>query len=239
MKNKAVTTWPPSPRPVQPHQGRNPCMERNTMPVGTTIELSVLGNALIDRSLKHRPCLQAPPSNQPSSAMALEAPPTASRIVNPIPYVQNAVRGESAQGGSGSRHSLATFFRLNSKNQQQSAGRQLAVPEDQQGLCSPSSDLEADVSPSAALPKANNQDVAALVKSSTQVQWQDPDRPPTVSVVKWNNQLTSAESQAPSSLSYIQASMMPPGGRCNTNPSTPCAKLASPSDADDTTTDNP
>lgn len=209
------------------------------MPVAATIELSVLGNALIDRSLKHRQCALTPPPSQASAAVTPEAPPTTSRIVNPIPYVQNAVRGETAQPSNGNSQSLAHFFRLNSKNQQHIAGRQLAVPEDQQGLCSPSSDLEADVSPLAALPKANNQDVAALVKASSQVQWQNPDRPLTVSVVKWNNQLASVGSQGPSNLSYIQASMMPLAARCSNDPSTPCAKLAPPSDADDTTTDTP
>lgn len=97
VKNNALGAWPPSPRPLQPHQGRNPCLERNTCT--PTRELSVSGNALVDRSNKHRrdavaATNLAPAANASSGAQGVVV--NYARVINPIPYVQNAVRAGHA-----------------------------------------------------------------------------------------------------------------------------------------------
>lgn len=74
--------------PLQPHQGRNLCLERNTMPVNE--EVSIDGNTLVDRSTKNESHRTAPPENV---QLATTEPAELIRVVQPIPYVQNAVRG--------------------------------------------------------------------------------------------------------------------------------------------------
>lgn len=82
------------PEPLQPHQGRNLCMERNLIREPSE-ELACDGNILVDKSIKHQ---YSPPahfsdraeshallSNDFLNQMVLPRPAT------PIPYVQNAV----------------------------------------------------------------------------------------------------------------------------------------------------
>ncbi|XP_068084117.1 bone morphogenetic protein receptor type-2 [Anabrus simplex] len=74
--------------PLQPFQGRNPCMERNLMLTGASEEeLSCNGNTLVDRSLKHAFESQALMSHDFLAATVNNGP----RPATPIPYVQNAV----------------------------------------------------------------------------------------------------------------------------------------------------
>lgn len=97
-------TWPKG--PLQPYQGRNPCMERNLMPpAGSEEELSRQGNVLVDRSSKHTP--QGPYLSGNSCAETQALVPndflnqtqhqpqlntnSSLRPITPIPYVQNVV----------------------------------------------------------------------------------------------------------------------------------------------------
>lgn len=101
MLNKS---WPKG--PLQPYQGRNPCMERNLMPpAASDEELSKQGNVLVDRSSKHTPqgpyhsgsgCAetQALVSNDFLNQTQHQPPlntSSALRPITPIPYVQNVV----------------------------------------------------------------------------------------------------------------------------------------------------
>lgn len=110
IKNNCAPVWPPSPRLVQPHQGRNPCMERNTN-VAPTEEYSVSGNALVNRSTKHiRPAVdQHQQLADNARLLRLDSVATSyvPRIANPIPYVQNDVREQQSSGGVGGGSRMA------------------------------------------------------------------------------------------------------------------------------------
>ncbi|PSN47472.1 hypothetical protein C0J52_01954 [Blattella germanica] len=91
----------PTRGPLQPYQGRNPCMERNLMlQVPSDEELSCNGNTLVDRSFKHST------GHYTANASTFESQSLVShdylglsqpannnslRPATPIPYVQNAV----------------------------------------------------------------------------------------------------------------------------------------------------
>ncbi|GFG31184.1 hypothetical protein Cfor_12775 [Coptotermes formosanus] len=84
--------------PLQPYQGRNPCMERNLMlQAPSDEELSCNGNTLVDRSSKH--ATGHYPSTYESQSlishdylgMSQGMGNSGLRPATPIPYVQNAV----------------------------------------------------------------------------------------------------------------------------------------------------
>lgn len=115
QKNKEVWTQLV---PLQPHQGRNRCLERNTMPINE--EMSIDGNSLIERSFKNEFHRTAnPPEHVQSTGTATSEPVDVIRVAQPIPYVQNAVRGSDSnrtlENNEGSSQSLgqllAEFFR--------------------------------------------------------------------------------------------------------------------------------
>ena len=87
-------------------------------------EFSVVGNDLVSRSIHpsqpaHPPSIQET-SNRPAEAAVSELPLSSGRIINPIPYVQNAVREvhptrprpEPTTAGIG--QTLSQFFRFRS-----------------------------------------------------------------------------------------------------------------------------
>ncbi|XP_046399371.1 bone morphogenetic protein receptor type-2-like [Ischnura elegans] len=108
QRSAAVMCPSPAPPPaIQPHQGRNPCMERNLM-LEPAEDFSCNGNTLIERSMKHRRGTESGAVVSSSSASSSEAEThsllmhdylgqgqntstTTPRPATPIPYVQNAV----------------------------------------------------------------------------------------------------------------------------------------------------
>ncbi|XP_076309930.1 kinase protein wishful thinking [Tachypleus tridentatus] len=86
--------------PLQPHQGRNPCMERNLM-VESFEEVSVEGNQLMDKGSKyHKSPLNHTGEDifenlnlsENLESNALVSSDVLGHNSNPIPYLQNAVR---------------------------------------------------------------------------------------------------------------------------------------------------
>ncbi|XP_076065668.1 uncharacterized protein LOC143039461 isoform X2 [Oratosquilla oratoria] len=118
-KNQMAAALQMPPQQLQPHQGRNPCMERNLI-IQPNEDLSVSGNTLVDRGRPPPPSI--PPLNlndtletanflgneqlvplmnghssntqavlHQSSTSASSSAPPAPRLVPPIPYLQNEV----------------------------------------------------------------------------------------------------------------------------------------------------
>ena len=91
---------------LQPHQGSNPCQERNLCPPGTG-QLSVTeGDGLIQRSSKDRPLPRARRDSEEFAAESAAAA-AATRVRSPhtaapIPYLQNDFSALDAAIGSGS-----------------------------------------------------------------------------------------------------------------------------------------
>ena len=96
--------WPKG--PLQPYQGRNPCMERNLMPPAASEEdLNRQGNVLVDRSSKHTSLGHFRSGSSSTETQALVTNDflsqnqqqsqlntgSALRPITPIPYVQNVV----------------------------------------------------------------------------------------------------------------------------------------------------
>ncbi|KAG8222924.1 hypothetical protein J437_LFUL000218, partial [Ladona fulva] len=108
QRSAAVMCPSPAPPPaIQPHQGRNPCMERNLM-LEPVDDFSCNGNTLVERSMKHQRKADPGAVVSSSSASSSEAEThsllmhdylgqtqttttTTPRPATPIPYVQNAV----------------------------------------------------------------------------------------------------------------------------------------------------
>ncbi|XP_071448158.1 bone morphogenetic protein receptor type-2 [Hetaerina americana] len=108
QRTAAVMCPSPAPPPaIQPHQGRNPCMERNLM-LEPAEDFSCNGNTLVEHSMKHRRGADMGAVVSSSSASSSEAEThsllmhdylgqgqststTTPRPATPIPYVQNAV----------------------------------------------------------------------------------------------------------------------------------------------------
>lgn len=117
--------WPKG--PLQPYQGRNPCMERNLMPpAASEEELNHQGSVLVDRSSKHTPqghfrsgssCTegqalvsndflnQAQQHQQQNSQLNTSSN---LRPITPIPYVQNVVCNSQPLGAeeTATKHSI-------------------------------------------------------------------------------------------------------------------------------------
>lgn len=89
---------------LQPHQGRNPCMERNLMSQSDSLE-GCNGNVLVDKSLKHlishdqqyksssetRDIVNYDYMNQQNPTQLVHLRPA-----TPIPYVQNAISEDTS-----------------------------------------------------------------------------------------------------------------------------------------------
>ena len=195
----SLGAWPPSPRPLQPHQGRNPCMERNTCTQSE--ELSVSGNALVDRSTKH---LRVDiTTSARSESASVDGPSSSSgylnysRVVNPIPYVQNAVRdtGSTRTPLNGANtteehHGIGKFFsgifRLNRNKKNCPVSADTEDWEEHQRLCptlSSPSDVENPHVPATTMIKTNNQFV---IPKATEVRWEEQGLP-SVSLIKSPN----------------------------------------------------
>lgn len=95
MKNQSAN-WPPSPRLLQPHQGRNPCMERN-MRTASAEDMAV-GNSLMGSS--NKTSLPMVERRRPVDTGATHSVVVAEtrRIIPPIEYVHNVVREHSDPG---------------------------------------------------------------------------------------------------------------------------------------------
>lgn len=82
---------------IQPHQGRNPCIERNLACGDRSGDYTVHGNTLVERQALSP---AAPNGVVPSESQALLSPSetTAPLRATPIPIVQNPVHGGGASG---------------------------------------------------------------------------------------------------------------------------------------------
>ncbi|XP_064470619.1 uncharacterized protein LOC135385313 isoform X2 [Ornithodoros turicata] len=93
----AISNYPIPLVPLQPHQGRNPCMERNLM-MESSEEMSISGNTLLGNNCKDIVFRDSQPFESPlsdglegSALISADVLNRSARTYHPIPYVQNAV----------------------------------------------------------------------------------------------------------------------------------------------------
>lgn len=115
VSNGLLAQFKQSP-PLQPYQGRNPCLERNLMlPTDSTDNLQY-GSNLIDKSFKHSTHYHSTSNTTESQGLITHdylgqngfTAVIGNRPVTPIPYVQNAVYDIHCNGNLPKQHNTST-----------------------------------------------------------------------------------------------------------------------------------